>query len=55
MYREDIFYGKGKDFNECTRNELTTEMEERESENVLAYRGRELRDDKVKAVKEVLS
>lgn len=55
MYREDIFYGKGKDITECTRNELTTEMEERESENVLAYRGNDVRDGQVKVVKDVLS
>lgn len=54
MYREDIFYGQGKDIAECTRSELTKEMEERESENVLAYRGRD-RDNQVKAVKDVLS
>lgn len=55
VYREDIFYGQGKDITDCTRSELTKEMEERESENVLAYRGRDLRDDQVKAVKKVLS
>lgn len=55
MYREDIFYGQGKDIAECTRSELTKEVEERESENVLAYRGRDLRDNQVKAVKDVLS
>lgn len=55
MYREDIFYGQGKDIAECTTNELKAEVEERESENVLAYRGRDDRDNQVKAVKEVLS
>lgn len=54
VYREDIFYGKGKDIAECSRSELTTALEERESENVLAYRGA-MRDEQVKAVKKMLS
>ncbi|XP_069941840.1 uncharacterized protein [Cherax quadricarinatus] len=39
LYREDIFYGQGKDLNQCTADELREELRERESESHLAYRG----------------
>jgi len=39
IYREDIFYGQGKDLKEASVEELKEEMEERESENPLAYSG----------------
>nr|XP_045614083.1 delta(7)-sterol 5(6)-desaturase erg32-like [Procambarus clarkii] len=54
VYREDIYYGKGKELIQCTRKELTEELEERESENHLAYRGPQ-RDDQVKEIKSKLS
>lgn len=54
VYREDIFYGKGKDLTSCTKDELKAELNERESENELAYRGN-LRDDQVLEIKHKLS
>ncbi|KAK7079319.1 hypothetical protein SK128_021123 [Halocaridina rubra] len=53
VYREDIYYGKGKDINECTTDELKADLDERESENVLAYRGT-VRDEQVQEVKQKL-
>lgn len=53
VYREDIFYGKGKDITECTKNELRNDLSERESENILAYRGT-VRDEQINEVKEKL-
>ena len=38
IYREDIFYGRGKAFQEATEEEIKSEIQERESENPLAYR-----------------
>ncbi|XP_023326296.1 lathosterol oxidase, partial [Eurytemora carolleeae] len=37
IYREDIFYGTGKDISEATREELMEDVREREDENPLAY------------------
>lgn len=37
MYREDIFYGKGKKLDEASAGELAEELQERESENPLAF------------------
>lgn len=37
IYREDIYYGHGKKLEDATRGELAEEIEERESENPLAY------------------
>lgn len=42
IYKEDIFYGKGKPLSEATAEELKEDMEERQSENPLAYRENEL-------------
>lgn len=42
VYREDIFYGKGKSLNEVSPDELHADMEERLSENPLAYRENQL-------------
>ncbi|XP_068248441.1 uncharacterized protein [Palaemon carinicauda] len=50
IYREDIFYGKGKDIDSCTQSELQRDLSERESENILAYRG-QVRDDQIEEVK----
>jgi len=38
IYREDIFWGKGKDVAEATREELEADQKEREDENPTAYR-----------------
>lgn len=53
VYREDIFYGKGKSLEECSKDELRADLNERESENHLAYRG-EVRDEQVLEVKKKL-
>jgi len=53
VYREDIFYGKGKSLDECTKEELTADLNERVSENVLAYRGNTC-DDQIKEVQKKL-
>ena len=37
IYREDIYYGQGKKLNEASKEELRQDIEERESENPLAY------------------
>jgi len=37
IYRENIFYGKGKSVTEATKTELAEEMAERQSENPLAF------------------
>lgn len=37
IYREDIFYGKGKDLTEATSEELALDSQERQDENPLAY------------------
>ena len=37
IYREDIFYGKGKALNEASEAELARDIAERRSENPLAY------------------
>merc|ERR1712038_98493 len=37
IYREDIFWGKGKDINEATEEERLADMGERMDENPLAY------------------
>lgn len=42
VYREDIYYGSGKAFTQTTAEELKTDMEERLSENPLAYRENKL-------------
>lgn len=42
VYTEDIFYGKGKTFDEVSAEELKADLEERNSENPLAYRGNKL-------------
>ncbi|XP_055299710.1 lathosterol oxidase-like [Sitodiplosis mosellana] len=39
VYREDIFYGKGKAFDEVSSEILANDLAERKSENPLAYRG----------------
>lgn len=38
MYNEEIYFGKGKEFNEVSEDILKVDLEERESENPLAYR-----------------
>jgi len=42
IYREDIFYGRGKALQEATEEEIKSEIQERESENPLAYRNNEM-------------
>merc|ERR1711976_651622 len=37
IYREDIFWGKGKDVTEASHEELAADLNEREDENPLAY------------------
>jgi len=37
IYREDIFYGNGKDISEATREELEADEQQRHDENPLAY------------------
>merc|ERR1711970_1069959 len=37
IYREDIFYGQGKDISKATREELAADETERFDENPLAY------------------
>ncbi len=55
IYREDIFFGKGKDIAEASNEELQRDISERVSENPLAYTGNklhnELTEDDVKALK----
>jgi len=50
VYREDIFFGKGKNLNDCSKEELKEDLKERESENPLAYRG-EMKDEQVNEIK----
>ena len=42
IYREDIFFGKGKSINEASKEELDHDISERISENPLAYTGNKL-------------
>lgn len=42
IYREDIFYGRGKALQEATEEEIRSEIQERESENPSAYRNKEM-------------
>ncbi|XP_046614818.1 methylsterol monooxygenase 1-like [Neodiprion virginianus] len=42
IYTEDTYYGKGKLISEATKNEIEADMEERDSENPLAYRDNKL-------------
>jgi lathosterol oxidase len=55
VYTEDIFYGKGKRIDEVSVEELKADLEERESENPLAYRDNKmefkLSDSELKAMK----
>jgi len=37
IYREDIFYGKGKSLKEASETELAKDIAERKSENPLAH------------------
>jgi len=37
IYREDIFWGKGKDVNDATSDEIEADKSQREDENPLAY------------------
>jgi len=37
IYREDIFWGKGKDVSEATSDEIEADKNQREDENPLAY------------------
>ncbi|KAK3880002.1 hypothetical protein Pcinc_015476 [Petrolisthes cinctipes] len=53
VYREDLYYGKGKDVSQCTRAELQNALTERESENVTAYRGT-IREEQINEVKNKL-
>ncbi|KAF2357014.1 Fatty acid hydroxylase [Trinorchestia longiramus] len=39
VYNEEIFFGTGKDIADCDETELAVDLEERKSENKLAYRG----------------
>ena len=55
VYTEDIFYGQGKRIDEVSAEELKADLEERESENPLAYRDNKmefkLSDTELKAMK----
>lgn len=42
LYTEDIYYGQGKALTEATQEELAADIDERLSENPLAYRGNKL-------------
>ncbi|KAL3276408.1 hypothetical protein HHI36_011792 [Cryptolaemus montrouzieri] len=42
VYNEEIFYGKGKSLKEVTEEEIEVDMDERNSENPLAYRNDKL-------------
>jgi len=42
IYREDIFFGKGKSISEASQEELQQDITERVSENPLAYTGNKL-------------
>ncbi|VEN52283.1 unnamed protein product [Callosobruchus maculatus] len=42
VYREDIYYGQGKSLAEVTAKEIKEDLEERRSENPLAYRQNKL-------------
>ena len=42
IYREDIFFGKGKSLSEATHDEIQQDNTERISENPLAYTGNKL-------------
>lgn len=54
VYREDIFYGKGKDLDQCSKQELKQDLLEREGENPLAYRD-EMKNEQVNEIKAKLS
>jgi len=42
IYREDIFYGRGKALQGTNEEEIKSEIQERESENPLVYRNNEM-------------
>lgn len=42
IYTEDTYYGKGKLISEATSAEIDADIEERDSENPLAYRSNDL-------------
>ncbi|KAF0304164.1 Delta(7)-sterol 5(6)-desaturase erg31 [Amphibalanus amphitrite] len=50
IYREDIYYGKGKELEKCTEEELSEEMSERTSENVAAYQSEADKQEMVQTV-----
>ncbi|XP_063227314.1 lathosterol oxidase-like [Bacillus rossius redtenbacheri] len=39
IYTEDTFYGQGKSLKEASKEEIITDLKERESENPIAFRG----------------
>nr|XP_022908522.1 methylsterol monooxygenase 1-like [Onthophagus taurus] len=45
LYTEDTYYGQGKALNEATASEIKADLQERKSENPLAYRGNKLEFD----------
>lgn len=45
VYREDIYYGKGKALDEVTPEELARDIAERKSENPKAYRSNSNEND----------
>lgn len=49
VYNEEIFFGQGKDIAECDETELKTDLDERRSENKLAYRG-DVKEEQVRAL-----
>ena len=55
IYREDIFYGFGKKLDEADQEEIANDIQERQSENPLAYqnntRDYELTDSDLKKLK----
>lgn len=38
IYREDTFYGRGKDIREASKKELADDLHQRTTENPLAFR-----------------
>ncbi len=57
IYREDIFFGKGKALSDATDAEIKQDVNERVSENPLAYQGDklhfELTEEDLKAKKAI--
>ncbi|XP_037073673.1 delta(7)-sterol 5(6)-desaturase-like [Pollicipes pollicipes] len=55
IYRENIFYGRGKPLEQCSQGELASEMAERTSENASAYQSSQHKQDMVNEVRQKLA